>query len=210
MSEQYFLYHLHHEQDKGDYSKGYIGVTVCCKARLQGHRGSKDNPKIVQARSEGELFMDKVAKGTKKQMLKLEAKLRPKPDMGWNRAPGGGSSANGRANGLSRLGKPRKPHSEETKAKIAASMKGKNQGERSPETRAKISSGNKGKTRSLESRENMRKSKESAVRYVYQINEQEFRSAIEAGKFLGLSSTTVLRRCGSTTPQWADWTRTKL
>lgn len=78
------VYHLHQNTGTED---GYIGVTKKLRNRLYQHRANG-------------LFVDGVkirilAVGYEEDCLALERKLRPEPNMGWNKAEGGWNKCNG-------------------------------------------------------------------------------------------------------------------
>jgi hypothetical protein len=75
------VYWMHDESCASEIDTGYVGVTEDPHARLSDLRAKATVPKD----SEQTILF----KGTREQCLALERHLRPRPDIGWNRAAGG-------------------------------------------------------------------------------------------------------------------------
>lgn len=77
----HLVYHIHNGTDT---SLGYIGVTRHLRNRLYAHA-----KRFVNCQC------DVLLVGTEEQCLRLEATLRPRPNMGWNTAEGGWNKCTG-------------------------------------------------------------------------------------------------------------------
>lgn len=109
---KHYVYHAVREQDKEDYSKGYVGVSVDVKRRQRQHRGGKGkNPHFESALLKyPDIIWNILFEGTREECYTYEAKLRSEGNIGWNIRAGGAGD------GYTPTG--RKGHSEETKEKI--------------------------------------------------------------------------------------------
>ena len=92
----YWIFYEGFSQDEG-----YVGVTRYPDRRIAHHL--KNNPKVPSDAQHKILF-----EGTRDECFELEYKLRPRPQMGWNNAPGG---SQGYKEGFK--------HSEETKKHLS-------------------------------------------------------------------------------------------
>ena len=91
MENVMFLYHVCREQDKGDTSKGYVGVTNNTKERWGEHKRLKTNAHLTNALTKyTDVIFYVICKATKEFVLYLERKLRPVDNLGWNITKGGG------------------------------------------------------------------------------------------------------------------------
>lgn len=89
MSRYGYVYHICRVSDKYNFKKGYIGVSRNPIKRWSN--GYQENPHLQNAFS----CYDDIVKyvfyfGTMKECLNRELRLRPKMNMGWNIAKGGG------------------------------------------------------------------------------------------------------------------------
>lgn len=89
-----YIYHICRSSDKGDFTKGYIGITKRKPSiRWLEHRLQGKNAKLKRAY---ELFDDiieyVISKGTESYCRWLESSWRPFHNMGWNNCSGGGVS----------------------------------------------------------------------------------------------------------------------
>ena len=75
-----FLYWVYDNTCGCEKTSGYVGVTEDPVKRLQNHRNSGRVPRDVQQII---LF-----EGTREECVKREHKLRPSPNIGWNRKSG--------------------------------------------------------------------------------------------------------------------------
>ena len=118
------LYWIYEEGMTDPYRQGYIGETKRDpQVRLKEH--------IRIDRFKGrDVKMDILFQGTQEEVWEKEKEYRPKEFIGWNKTAGGEipkrpvglplSEAHRKSIGQTQLGKNRKPHSEETKAKMRA------------------------------------------------------------------------------------------
>lgn len=89
------LYHICLTKDKNDYTKGYLGVTNNFSRRMYQY---KDTTRItspsLRLNMEEVKHLSKyiVLSGSKKFCSFKERQLRSKPNMGWNKNPGGGGN----------------------------------------------------------------------------------------------------------------------
>lgn len=125
----YYLYHICRAEDKYNLAKGYIGVSGRPKKRWASG-GYKDNPHLMNAlKKYDDIIKYVVMVGTKKECLVAERKLRPKKNMAWNIARGGGvpPSSKGLPHCIGNLPKDKRrknyKHSEETKKKMSAAQR---------------------------------------------------------------------------------------
>jgi hypothetical protein len=92
--ELYYLYHICLPKDKGNFNEGYIGVTNDFDWRMYQYKSfNKITAPKLRFHFESGIKLEKYIINTylhKKLALKIERKLRPKPNMGWNKNPGGG------------------------------------------------------------------------------------------------------------------------
>lgn len=85
-----FLYHIRRDINEGDLSKGYIGITVEPKARLNRHL-REGNAHLMNAFAKyDDINMQILYEGDEEFCLLAEQELRPTPNIGWNIAVGGG------------------------------------------------------------------------------------------------------------------------
>ncbi|CAL9982183.1 homing endonuclease [Vibrio phage K449] len=110
-----YLYHICREKDKGDLTKGYVGISSSPERRW-GEHASYGNAHLKNAFSKySDVVKYVVTKGTTLSCLWLEFLWRPVKGLGWNISQGGGLPP-------SSLGRK---HSKETKGKIGAKSKGR-------------------------------------------------------------------------------------
>lgn len=111
------LYHAHLPGDFGDFKKGYIGITDDMVSREIRHRqGISGCPILKKALLKyPDIVFSEISQGSREEMLRMEAWLRPKA-MGWNAVAGGGAPP-------SHLGKSM---SQEQKNKIGKANSGTN------------------------------------------------------------------------------------
>jgi len=137
-----YVYWLYNETCIDPQVDGYVGITVNFKRRMSTHRRSGNFPENFQIMI--------LYEGTRVEARQIEFGLRPRWNMGWNKAPGGAECSSAAWNkGV--------PMSEEAKAKMILAKKGKKTGPQSEETKRKIGLANKGKghPRSPETRQKM-------------------------------------------------------
>lgn len=97
------MYHICLPEDKYDFSKGYVGISNKPKKRWSsGYTGS---PHLQSAIKKYTVIKYVFLFGTEKECLHKERILRPKRNMGWNIAIGGGKppSPKGTANCISNI-----------------------------------------------------------------------------------------------------------
>lgn len=88
-----YVYQAARENDRGDYTKGYIGVSIDPERRKAEHIKYDKNGNVHLRRA-----LDKycdvewniIFEGSDEECYALEKELRPRPNMGWNVAAGGG------------------------------------------------------------------------------------------------------------------------
>ena len=90
------VYWLRLETHSDPSSEGYIGVSTDLDQRISSHlrlaeNGKHENSHLLNAirKSGNNIIQEVVAVGTEEYCYKLEEKLRPKEQIGWNIAPGG-------------------------------------------------------------------------------------------------------------------------
>lgn len=102
MSRDCFVYWLHRPSDTDIFSQGYIGITVNPRNRYKTHlcAAKKDkNHRLYNAlRKYDDFQFQIILKGSVEYCSELEAKLRNKPNIGLNHAPGGRNTLDGRLN----------------------------------------------------------------------------------------------------------------
>jgi|APGre2960657404_1045060.scaffolds.fasta_scaffold26754_4 hypothetical protein len=125
------VYWIAHKDHTDMFSQGYIGVSNNHKKRWYSHSWKAENPHFFNAiKKYGWENLEKkvVLIAEDDYCLDIEKKIRPKNNIGWNIAIGGGKPP-------SALGKKFGPMSEATKAKVSASKKGF---KHKPEVEAKV------------------------------------------------------------------------
>lgn len=98
-----YMYHICLPEDRYDFSKGYIGISKRPSKRwTSGYAGS---PHLQSAIKKYELIKYVFLFGTEKECLHKERLLRPRRNIGWNIAVGGGKppSPKGTDNCVSKL-----------------------------------------------------------------------------------------------------------
>lgn len=121
------LYHICREDDKFDFSEGYIGVSFNPTSRWEHHRNRGENPHLKNAIDKyPDIVYYVFAQGHEEWCYFIENILRPISNIGWNIASGGSKppSPKGKPHCVSNL-KPEQrrkdyKHSKETRAKIKA------------------------------------------------------------------------------------------
>lgn len=95
------VYWLHLPTHSDVFSEGYVGVSTDPKNRVAKHirnaqRGVHENSHLLNAivKSGNTIIQDTVAVGSEEYCYKLESKLRPQKDIGWNIAEGGSKPPN--------------------------------------------------------------------------------------------------------------------
>jgi hypothetical protein len=139
MYQEYLIYWIHSDQETSIETQGYIGITKDLTRRLKEHR-RKHN--FLDDRT-----VDVFLYGDKLYCKQIEKSLRPKRNIGLNIAEGGGLPPN--VKGIKR--------SNETKAKIKASMVGFRGRTHTEETKLKMSLSRKGRPGRVQSEETKRK-----------------------------------------------------
>ena len=95
MGDIMYLYHICREQDKGDTSKGYIGVSNNVRERWGEHKRLTTNKHLSNALQKyTDIVFYVLCKTTKDFALYLEEKARPVKNIGWNICKGGGMPPN--------------------------------------------------------------------------------------------------------------------
>lgn len=91
-----FVYHICREQDKYDFSKGYIGVSNNPIYRWWRHEVyEKGNPHLKRAYSKySDIIKYLIVQSSRPYCLELEKGLRPNKGIGWNIELGGGDPPN--------------------------------------------------------------------------------------------------------------------
>lgn len=120
MYQEYLIYWIHSDQETNIETQGYVGITKNLPRRLKEHRRK---PNFLDNRN-----VDVFLYGDKLYCKQIEKSLRPKRNIGLNIAEGGGLPPN--VKGIKR--------SNETKAKIKASMVGFSGKRHSEESKAKM------------------------------------------------------------------------
>lgn len=120
MYQEYLIYWIHSDQETNIATQGYVGITKNLSRRLKEHR-RKHN--FLDNRT-----VDVFLLGDKLYCKQIEKSLRPKRNIGLNIAEGGGLPPN--VKGIKR--------SNETRAKIKASMVGFRGRKHTEESKAKM------------------------------------------------------------------------
>lgn len=86
-----YVYHACREQDVGDYTKGYIGVSIDPVRRERQHRNRNGSCYNLHKALDKycDVVFNVIFEGTLEECYAYEAKLRPKVYMGWNILIGG-------------------------------------------------------------------------------------------------------------------------
>lgn len=127
-----YVYWLHDETCVDPQNDGYVGITINFKRRMACHRRSNKFP--------AHFTISILYEGSRDECREIEFGMRPKWNMGWNRAPGGAICSSAAWNkGI--------PMSEKSKSKLKASKKGIKLGPCSEETKRKIGIANTGRIR---------------------------------------------------------------
>ncbi len=183
-----YLYHICRQKDKHNLSVGYIGISKSPRKRWASC-GYKQNPHLTNAlKKYDDVIYYVLVCSTTKGCATLERKLRPKPNMGWNIAPGGGMppSAKGKKHCISNLPpeKRRKVYvvTDEARAKMRRS-----QSKRSDEFRERMLKNNP--CTGLRGREC------PTWKGWYMTPDACFDSREAVAAFYGISTMTVTRRC---------------
>lgn len=183
-----YLYHICREKDKYNLSVGYIGISRSPRKRWTSG-GYKQNPHLWNAlKKYDDVIFYVIACSTSKGCVARERKLRPRPNMGWNIAPGGGlpPSPKGKKHCISNLPpeKRRKVYivTDEARAKMRRS-----QSKRSGEFRKRMLENNP--TKGLRGRECPK------WKGWYMTPDGCFDSREVVAEFYGISTMTVTRRC---------------
>jgi len=86
-----FVYHICRQQDKFDFTKGYVGISSNPSYRWQRHKLYEKDGRLINAyRKYDDIIEYVLVEGNRKYCLDLENKLRPIARMGWNLVAGGG------------------------------------------------------------------------------------------------------------------------
>lgn len=127
----YYVYHIKRKEQTLD--EGYIGVSTAYKTRWTHHRhhlkaGTHSNPHLQNAwnkYSDIEYVLLHTC-DTEKEMLDLEIKYRPTPDIGWNCKSGGFGKFTQSDNTKEKIRNYNtgRKHSEESKLKMSEAKKG--------------------------------------------------------------------------------------
>lgn len=119
MSNKAIVYWIHHPEHTDILTQGYVGFTKqSFKIRSHSHkkyaRQGKKYPISRAIRKHGwdNLSKSIICIGSPEYCLTIERKLRPLPSIGWNAGTGGGAAFLG------------KNHTEESRSKMRAAMKG--------------------------------------------------------------------------------------
>lgn len=84
------LYHICRECDRGDLTKGYIGVSKHPRRRWVEHRSRKSNAHVTNAfNMYDDIVYDVISEGSIEEILRMEEWLRPNNQIGWNIEKGG-------------------------------------------------------------------------------------------------------------------------
>lgn len=111
-----FVYHICRIQDKGDLSKGYVGVSVNPTYRWNRHKKyeKQDSPLRRAYRKYSDIIEYIVLESNEEYCYDFESKVRNQDHQGWNIVPGGYKPPNRR--GI--------PQSEDHKSKIGIANSG--------------------------------------------------------------------------------------
>lgn len=89
------VYHICRLCDKGDTSKGYIGISSNHQYRWWRHRNSNENPRLHRAYEKYPDIVEYILLIADRQYcLAVESNLRPTKGIAWNIAVGGGNPPN--------------------------------------------------------------------------------------------------------------------
>lgn len=140
----YFMYHICKDEDIGNYTEGYIGITNNPRQRWWQHlsevRGTKTYP-LYRAMRKYKVSFHIVSFGDKEFIEELEQLIRPKLRLGWNIVTGG-SYRDGK--GTAMYGRK---HTKETLSKMSEIKKGNSYKlghKASTETKERMSKAQKG------------------------------------------------------------------
>ena len=90
MIDTVYLYHIRRFQDSGKLDEGYVGISNNPARRFATHKRGGHNVHLDNALTKyADAEMVIVSEGTRKEMLEMEAWLRPTKHIGWNVAAGG-------------------------------------------------------------------------------------------------------------------------
>ena len=111
------VYHICREEDVGDLSKGYIGITQNPEERWYNHKIGCSGSVIVNRayKKYTDIVETVILEGSKELCLYTEMTLRPNPRQGWNLVQGGGYPPSAKG----------KVMTQRQKDKIGAAQKGK-------------------------------------------------------------------------------------
>lgn len=85
-----YLYHICREEDKGDLTKGYVGISKEPKVRWSAHRRGETNQHLKNAYAKySDVIEYVVTQGTEFYCRHLEFLWRPSKKIGWNLTEGG-------------------------------------------------------------------------------------------------------------------------
>lgn len=120
-----YLYWIHLPEHTDIKTQGYVGISTDVQKRFEGHK-KKPNKHLKNAfnKYNNNVVVDTIIEEDEDFCLLLEQELRPKKNIGWNIAVGGGKpppSEKGRGKGIIKG-----PHSEEHKRKIGLANSGFN------------------------------------------------------------------------------------
>lgn len=152
-----YVYWIHHEYQTDPTEEGYIGVSYNPSERLKQHKARTENPLLAEAlASDSNIVMNILFIGSYECALLREKCFRPKKNIGWNIAAGGGSPPNQKGvpksqqtkekMSLNNVGFKGKRHSENTVKRMREAHA--NRAPITEETRRKISEALRGKSRS--------------------------------------------------------------
>lgn len=93
---KYYIYHICHEKDRGNFKEGYIGITNRPKRRWWEHRNkstSCNNLLYGKITKHPDVIFYTISEGSKDEICRMENYFRPHK-MGWNLTKGGGLPPN--------------------------------------------------------------------------------------------------------------------
>ena len=83
MNNEYVIYHICRSSDKGDFSKGYIGITNNFERRMKEHKRYGNKHLKNALKKYDDIIEYVVSEGTENYCRWLEILWRPKEKLGW-------------------------------------------------------------------------------------------------------------------------------
>lgn len=210
-----YLYHIHRVCRRGMLKEGYIGITKDPDRRFSEHKRGGCNPHLDRALSKyDDVEITLISEGTRDEMLRMEAWLRPLEKTAWNIAAGGGNPPDptGRPRTKETIEKWRstvigRKRTSESKKRMSDAQRGLKRDRSAVE---KIRKKNTGKRRTDECKKRMAEIQRAraetfdysstsglnspACKGPYIIDGIEYETTVKASKALGVHRQTVMNR----------------